>query len=59
MDEWVLSPEEAISEASKVMTIRQGDLIYIQKRQAPRPVAKEEIIRGEIDGKETLYCKIK
>ena len=28
-DELIISPEEAISEASKVMTIRQGDLIYI------------------------------
>lgn len=59
MKEWLLTPEEAIAKASKVMTIRQGDLIYIQKRQAPRPVAKEEIIRVEIDGEEKLYCKIK
>jgi 2-keto-4-pentenoate hydratase/2-oxohepta-3-ene-1,7-dioic acid hydratase in catechol pathway len=57
--DYVLTPEEAIAKASKVMTIRQGDLIYIQKRQAPRPVAKEEIIRVEIDGEEKLYCKIK
>lgn len=58
-EDFVLSPEEAIAEASKVMTIRQGDLIYIQKKQAPRPVSKEEIIRVEIDGEEKLYCKIK
>ena len=57
--ELIISPEEAISRASKVMTIRQGDLIYIQLRQAPRPVSKEEIIRVEIDGEEKLYCKIK
>ena len=59
VNEWLLSPEEAIAEASRVMTIRQGDLIYIQRRQAPRPVHKEEIIRVEIDGEEKLYCKIK
>ncbi len=59
MENYVLSPEEAISEASKVMTIRQGDLIYIQAKQAPKPVQKEEVIRGEIDGEEKLYCKIK
>ena len=58
-DELIFSPEEAIAEASKVMTIRQGDLIYIQKKQAPRLVQKEEIIRMEIDGEEKLYCKIK
>ena len=58
-DELIISPDEAISEASKLMTIRQGDLIYIQRRQAPRPVHKEDIIRTEIDGEEKLYCKIK
>jgi len=55
----VLTPEEAIAQASKVMTIRQGDLIYIQAKQAPRLVSKEEIIRKEMNGEETLYCKIK
>ena len=58
-EEWLLTPEEAIARASKVMTIRQGDLIYIQRKQAPRTVSKEEIIRVEIDGEEKLYCKIK
>ena len=56
---WLLSPEEAIVKASKVMTIRQGDLIYIHERVAPRLVQKEEILRVEIDGEEKLYCKIK
>ena len=59
LENLVLSPEEAIAQASKVMTIRQGDLIYIQRRQAPRTVHKEEIIRAEINGEEKLYCKIK
>lgn len=55
----IISPEEAIAAASKVMTIRQGDLIYIQAKRAPRKVQKEDIIRAEIDGEEKLYCKIK
>ena len=55
----LMSPEEAIAEASKVMTIRQGDLIYIQQKRAQRLVQKEEIIRVEIDSEEKLYCKIK
>ena len=59
MDDLVLTPQEAIAEASKVMTIRQGDLIYIQAKRAPRPVKKEEVIRVEIGGEEKLYCKIK
>lgn len=58
-DELIISPEEAVAQASKTMTIRQGDLIYIQAKQAPRPVKREEIIRVEIDGEEKLYCKIK
>ena len=58
-DELIISPDEAISEASKLMTIRQGDLIYIQRRQAPRTVHKEDVIRTEINGEEKLYCKIK
>ena len=59
LDQLVLTPEEAIALASKVMTIRQGDLIYIQTKQAPRPVQKEEILRTEVNGEEKLYCKIK
>ena len=58
-EDYVLSPEEAISEASKVMTIRQGDLIYIQAKQAPKPVQKEDVLRIEVEGEEKLYCKIK
>ncbi len=58
-DRLLMSPEEAIEQASKVMTIRQGDLIYIQAEQAPRLVQKEEIITVEVDGEEKLYCKIK
>ena len=57
--EWLVSPEEAISQASRLMTIRQGDLIYIQANRPPRIVQKEEIIRVEIEGEEKLYCKIK
>ena len=58
-DSYILSPEEAIVRASKVMTIRQGDLIYIQKACAPNPVQKEDIIIAEVNGEEKLYCKIK
>jgi 2-keto-4-pentenoate hydratase/2-oxohepta-3-ene-1,7-dioic acid hydratase in catechol pathway len=57
--DYVLSPEEAIVEASKVMTIRQGDLIYIQADCEPQRVQKEEVLRVEVDGEEKLYCKIK
>ncbi len=59
VESYILSPEEAIEEASKVMTIRQGDLIYIQAACAPRKVQKEEVLRVEVEGEEKLYCKIK
>lgn len=55
----VISPEEAIAEASKLMTIRQGDLIYIQAKIEPMACHKEDIIGAETNGKQTLYCKIK
>lgn len=57
--QWVLSPEQAIEKASKVMTIRQGDLIYIQAMQAPEKVQREQVIQVAIRGEEKLYCKIK
>ena len=59
VESYILSPEEAIAEASSVMTIRQGDLIYIQAACAPRKVQKEEVLRVEVEGEEKLYCKIK
>ena len=58
-EEFVMTPEEAVAAASKVMTIRQGDLIYIHKKHTPRVVHKEDIIRTEANGEEKLYCKIK
>ncbi len=57
--ELVITPEEAIAAASRVMTIRQGDLIYIQAKHAPRLVQREEVITADVQGEEKLYCKIK
>ena len=57
--EWLMTVEEAIAEASRYMTIRQGDLIYIQSRETPHRVERDEILSYEINGAETLYCKIK
>ena len=53
-EEWVISIEEAIERASKVMTIRQGDLIYIHAKSAARKVERDEIIEEN-----KLYCKVK
>jgi 2-keto-4-pentenoate hydratase/2-oxohepta-3-ene-1,7-dioic acid hydratase in catechol pathway len=57
--ETVIAIEEAIEQASKVMTIRQGDLIAIDCSVAPRKLEKEEVIQIEQNNEELLYCKIK
>ncbi len=53
-DNLLISPEDAIAEVSRVMTIRQGDLIYIQRTNGSRIVQPEEVIEAE-----GLYCKVK
>lgn len=55
----VLDIDTAVEIASKVMTIRQGDLIVVDRDIAARALRPEEVIREEKDGKEVLYCKIK
>lgn len=55
----VLDINIAVEIASKVMTIRQGDLIVVDRDIAARALLPEEVIREEKDGKEVLYCKIK
>ena len=57
--EWLLTPEEAIAQVSRVMTIRQGDLIYIQAKQEPQPIERDQVIHATLNGEEKLYCKIK
>ena len=58
-DLYLITPEEAIVQASRQMTIRQGDLIYIQKKDALELAHKEDIYQAEINGTDVLYCKIK
>lgn len=53
-NELAISIDEAIAKASKIMTIRQGDLIYIHYKEDARKVEREEVITEE-----GLYCKIK
>lgn len=59
-DEDLLLPiPEAIHRASRTMTIRQGDYIYIQLKKEFTPVQRDEIITRTINNNEILYCKIK
>ena len=50
----VISPEDAIARASEVMTLRQGDLIFIHHTTGSRIVQQEEVIEAK-----GLYCKVK
>lgn len=52
--ELLIDSAAAIAQASQLMTIRQGDLIYIQQRSGRRLVTHEDLIEDE-----GLYCKIK
>lgn len=54
-----ITPEEAISRAGKTMTIRQGDLIYINRLQDAQRAERENVITEKINEIEKLYCKIK
>ena len=51
--------DNALSRASELMTIRQGDLIYVARKQEPWLLQTEDILRCSQGEKETLYCKIK
>ena len=55
----LISPEEAIEQASRLMTIRQGDLIYIDTTESARRLERNEVIEGPEWAKDKLYCKIK
>lgn len=57
--ELIITMEEAIEQASKVMTIRQGDMIAIDCNTPSRQLNKEEVIQIKNNGEELLYCKIK
>ncbi len=59
-----IPPAEAIAETSRVMTIRQGDLIYIQQACEARPVSREDVLTARLattseSQDDSLYCKIK
>lgn len=55
----IIDIDEAICEISRLMTIRQGDLIFIERAIAAQDLIREEVIREKMNGEEVLYCKIK
>lgn len=55
----IISFDEAIHRASEVMTLRQGDLIFIDRTIPARALQPEEVICECVDNEELLYCKVK
>lgn len=55
----IISCDEAIHRASQVMTIRQGDFIFIERDIAARTLQPEEVITEYLNDNELLYCKVK
>lgn len=55
----IIRCNEAICQASAVMTIRQGDMVFVDYAVPPRPLTRDEVIAENIDNQEVLYCKIK
>lgn len=51
--------DNAVAKVSELLTIRQGDLIYVAGLEAPWQLQTEDVLRAESEGTETLYCKIK
>lgn len=57
--EMVVSLDEAIERVSKIMTIRQGDMIFVDVLSDSRALVPDEVISVVHDNQELLYCKIK
>lgn len=57
----ILTIEHAIAQASEIVTLRQGDFIFIDSLHTPVKAVPDTIISrtGDVSKKELLYCKIK
>ena len=51
--------DRAVAKASELLTIRQGDLIYVAKNMQPWQLQTNDVIRAVNGDEEILYCKIK
>jgi 2-keto-4-pentenoate hydratase/2-oxohepta-3-ene-1,7-dioic acid hydratase in catechol pathway len=57
--EQALPIEDAIAQISRVMTLRMGDLLYIDLPEEAQPVQREDIISRYHNEQPLLYCRIK
>lgn len=53
------SLDHAVARASELLTIRQGDLIYVALNVQPWQLQTNDMIRAVAQDRETLYCKLK
>ena len=57
--EQVLTIDDAIAQISCVMTLRMGDLLFIDLPEEAQPVQREDIISRYHNEQPLLYCRIK
>ena len=50
---------QAIAQISRTMTLRMGDILYIDLPKEALPVKREDVIQYEHDEQPLLYCRIK
>ena len=55
----LISLDEAIERVSQIMTIRQGDMIFVDVACEPRLLIQEEVFSLMHEDNELLHCKIK
>ena len=63
-EEYIVTEEqvaEAVCLVSRYMTIRQGDVIYLQLTDKPTPLQRNDSLTAGFSGEETdaLFCRIK
>lgn len=56
---WTATVEDAIEQVSRIMTLRQGDILYITPLCAPMSVRIDQCIHVTHNQKEILYTRIK
>ncbi len=58
-DEMQALLDQAVARVSELLTIRQGDLIYVAMNTKPWQLQQDDILRCVNNEQEQLYCKIK
>jgi len=50
---------EAVAEVSRVITVRQGDMLFVTANNEPLYPTMDQFITASIHNEDNLYCKIK